>query len=553
ESAAAGTLGDNPSNLLTQYNAQWNAYASGLSNQGGAADQQYYVAAMVLKAAQDKKSGGMVAGLGTPWGDTGGSRDNCGYHQDVDGYHAVFPRDLYKFASAMIVAGDRATADKALDFLFNSRMQQVDGHFPRYAFTDGTIQEAVQLDETAFPIVLAWKLGRTDAATYTKNIKPAADFIVTVPKAPRGYGNERWEEDQGYSPSTIAAEIAGLVCAADIARINGDAASQQRYLACADYWQGMVENWTFTTSGPIGNGRYYERVDDDGNPNDGHAIAIQNRKNLNPDERTIIDAGFLELVRHGVKSADNPYVLSSIVAVDSKIKRTIMGEGDGFYRYNEDGYGEDQNGDNWTGGDTQGIGRLWPLLTGERGHYVIAQGGDASPYVRTMRAFANPSFMIPEQVFDNTPPLGYAPGVPTKSMTPLSWSMGEYISLLASNAQHQVLDRPSIVYDRYVTNAFKPNAASVVDFNQNDAKQGKALTIFYKGALAAAPQVTMHWGFNNWQGTTDKPMIKRNDGFWETTISVPMTATGLNFAFTDGTNWDNNGNQNWNQPVGPGP
>src|SRR5208337_3901919 len=100
--------------------------------------------------------------------------------------------------------------------------------------------------------------------TYTKNIKPAADFIVTVPKAPRGYGNERWEEDQGYSPSTIAAEIAGLVCAA--------------------YWQGMVENWTFTTSGPIGNGRYYERVDDDGNPNDGHAIAIQNRKNLNPDE-----------------------------------------------------------------------------------------------------------------------------------------------------------------------------------------------------------------------------------------------------------------------------
>lgn len=443
QTAADATLGDNFSTMLSAYNAQWNSYTNSLNNFGGTADMQYYMAAMTLKASVDKASGAMVAGLGNPWGNSNYSICTPLGISMQGGYHLIWPRDLYKEASAMIVAGDTATADQALDWLLTT-MQQSDGHFLQNGFADGTpYWTGIQMDETAFPIILAWKLGRSDAATYTKHIKPAADYIVKNGPATQ---QERWEENSGYSPNTIAVEIAGLVCAADIARVNGDTKSQARYLATADYWQSMVETWTFTTSGSIGDGKYFERIDDNGNPNDGHILNISNGGG-SYDERSIVDSSFLELVRLGVKPWNNPYILSSLQAIDSTIKHTIPGKGDGWFRYNHDGYGETSTGADYTGA---GIGRLWPIFTGERGHFAIASGGSADPYLATMRAFANSSYMISEQVWDLKAPSGYNPGTPTKSMTPLEWSMAEYIILLASNYSGQVMDMPEIVYQRYV-------------------------------------------------------------------------------------------------------
>lgn len=545
EATAAETLGDNFSNLLSVYNAQWNSYTNSLNNFGGSADRQYYVAAMTLKAASDKTSGAIVAGLGKPWGNSNSSICTPEGVQFQGGYHLVWPRDLYKFASALILAGDTQTAAKGLDWLFNV-MQQPDGHFGQNAYSDGTpYWTGIQMDQTAFPIVLAWKLDRTDSTTYNNHIKPAADYIV---KNGPVTGQERWEENGGYSPGTIAAEIAGLVCAADIARINGDIASETKYLETADYWQAMVENWTFTTTGTIGNGKYFERIDDNGNPNDGHILKIGNGGG-EYDERTVVDSSSLELVRHGVKAWNNPYILASLPAIDSTIKQTIPSKGDAWFRYNHDGYGETATGADYTGA---GSGRLWPIFTGERGHFAIASGGKADKYLATMRAFANTSYMIPEQVWDLNAPSGYTPGTPTKSMTPLSWSMGEYMTLLASNYNNKVMDMPAIVYQRYVTNAYKPDAEKTVDYNPANVKHGKALTIYYKGALANAKEVKLSWGYNNWQQVTDKVMLKRDDGFWETTIALPMTATYLNFAFTDGVTWDNNGGSNWNETVAAG-
>jgi len=446
EAVAAETLGDNFSIMLSTYNAQWNSYTNSINTFGGTADQQYYVAAMAIKAATDKITGAIVAGLGNPWGNSNYSICTPFGIPMQGGYHLVWPRDLYKIASALIVAGDTATANKALDWLL-STMQQPDGHFLQNVFVDGTpYWNAVQMDETAFPIILAWKLGRNDATTYTNHIKPAADYIVKHGPVTQ---QERWEENSGYSPSTIAAEIAGLVCAADIARVNGDTTSETNYLATADYWQSKVESWTFTTSGSIGNGQYFERIDDNGNPNDGHLLHISNGGG-SYDERSIVDSSFLELVRLGVKPWNSPSILSSIAAIDSTIKQTIPGKGDGFFRYNHDGYGETSTGADYTGA---GVGRLWPIFTGERGHFVIASGQKADTYLATMRTFANTSYMIAEQVWDNNPPPGYSPGTPTKSMTPLSWSMAEYITLLASNYTSQVMDMPAIVKDRYVTRA----------------------------------------------------------------------------------------------------
>ncbi len=442
EAAAADTLGDNFSAMLSAYDAQWNNYTNSLNTFGGSADQQYYVAAMALKAATDKATGAIVAGLGNPWGNSNYSICNPLGMEMQGGYHLVWPRDLYKIASALIVAGDKATANQAFDWLLTT-MQQPDGHFLQNAFIDGTpYWTGIQMDETAFPIVLAWKLGRTDAATYIKHIKPAADYIV---KNGPVTGQERWEENAGYSPSTIAAEIAGLVCAADIARVNGDATSQASYLAKADYWQSRVETWTFTTSGSIGSGRYFERIDDNGNPNEGHVLHVSNGGG-SYDERSIVDSSFLELVRLGVKPWNDPFILSSIAAIDSTIKQTIPGKGDGWFRYNRDGYGETATGADYRGA---GVGRLWPIFTGERGHYAIASGNRADDYLAAMRAFANSSYMIPEQVWDNNAPPGHTPGTPTGSMTPLSWSMAEYITLLASNYSGQVMDRPAIVMERY--------------------------------------------------------------------------------------------------------
>jgi glucoamylase len=235
-------------------------------------------------------------------------------------------------------------------------------------------------------------------------------------------------------------------------------------------------------------------------------------------------------------------------AIDSTIKQTINGNSY-WYRYNHDGYGEHAGGSNYNG---SGIGRLWPILSGERGVYTIATGSSADAYLTAMTAAENGSGLIPEQIWDSSSPTGYTPGTPTMSMEPLNWSMGEFITLLLSANSNSIADVPSLSYSRYVTNAYQPHTGRVVDYDTSQLYQGKALTIFYKGPLVPHSHVYLHWGENNWQNVVavDKPMVKRADGFWQTTISLPVDATQINFAFNDGSgNWDNNGGGNWNVTI----
>lgn len=533
ESTTNETLSDNIDNVQNNYISQWNTYCNSLDNQSGTADEEYYVSAMTLKTSQDKASGAIVAGLGTPWGDSNTDDNN-------HGYHLTWSRDLYKFTSAMITAGDKDSANKALDFLFNTA-QNSDGHFPQNCWTNGQpYWNGIQLDETADPILLAWKLDRTDNSTYTNHIKPAADFIISNgPKTDQ----ERWEENGGYSPATIANEISGLVAAGTIANKNNDTTDAKKYFDTADDWQAMVENWTFTSTGSLGNGRYYERIDDDQNPNDGHTISIGNGGG-NHDERSIVDSSFLELVRLGVKPANDPYIADSLQEVDSTIKQNISGKGDLWYRYNYDGYGEHDDGSNY---NNTGKGRLWPILTAERGEYVIGNGGNASSYLNTLRSVATSTYMIPEQVWDNNAPSGRTAGTPTGSMNPLNWAMGDYITLLASANKGQIADMPSIVYNRYVANAYKPS--NKVDYDSSKLRQGHAVTLYYKGSLSNASQLKLHYGFNKWSSVSDVTMEKRSDGFWEASVMIPSNASQLDFVFTDGSNWDNNNGQDWHVQI----
>jgi glucoamylase len=354
------------------------------------------------------------------------------------------------------------------------------GRFPQNAWINGDpFWTSTQLDEQAMPILLAWRLhelGDADMRRAIEQLWPrmraTAELIVnTGPWTPQ----ERWEESSGYSPSTIAAEIAGLVAAAELARLNGDTGSAARYLSTADYWQESVEAWTFTNSGPHGDHRYYIRLNPSQRRSEGDALArfdpragpdapltltIGNGGGAH-DQREIVDGGFLELVRLGVKAPDDPFIVGSLAEYDAILKQSIPGKGDAWFRYDFDGYGETNDGAGWDG--ENGRGRLWPIFTAERGMYEVARnksGASGAPYLPMLRAFATPEGFIPEQVWNQTSAVGgwqvitpppHVAGTATESVAPLNWAMGEYISLLASVHAQRIVDVPQSVCRRYDT------------------------------------------------------------------------------------------------------
>lgn len=452
-----------------EYERGWHDYVKTLRRVGAKHQAQFDMAAMVLKAHEDKTyRGAMIASLSIPWG--GGASAN---EPNVGGYHLVWSRDLYNVATAFHALGDKASADRALDYLFRVQ-QKPDGSFPQNSWLDGRpFWGSLQLDEVSFPLVLAYQLGRTDNETYVKHVRPAADFIVkSGPYTPQ----ERWEEKSGYSPSTIAAEIAGLVCAAEIAKRNGDDASAIIYTAAADDFARNVERWTATTTGMHGDGNYFLRLSFNEDPDDGQPFDMGNGGGTF-DEREIVDAGFLELVRLGVRSPQDPLVAKSLEVVDKVIKVETP-NGATFYRYNHDGYGEMDDGRNWNfDGRYTGKGRLWALLAGERGQYELALGrnADAARRLDALAGFANAGGMIPEQVWDSpaSPRPWFKFGEGTGSATPLAWSMAQFIRLATNLQEGRNLDTPDLVAARYVAGAAQPPRANA-DF-QVPAPEARAL------------------------------------------------------------------------------
>lgn len=425
-----------------EYERGWHAYTKTLPRVGAKHQAQFNMAAMVLKGLEDKTyRGAMIASPSIPWG--GGPNAN---EPTTSGYHAVWSRDLYHVATAFLAMGDRASARRALDYLFKVQ-QKPDGSFPQNSWVDGRpIGGGLQMDQVALPLVLAYQLGRTDRASWLQHVKPAADFILR--KGPYT-GQDRWEEKAGYSPSTIAAEIAGLVCAARIALVNRDKFSAATYLKTADDWADKLERWT-ATKGRHGDGHYYLRITANDDPDDGAKIEI-NSSDLVADERAILDAGFLELVRLGIKRADDPLIVESLALIDQLIKVETP-NGSAWYRYNQDAYGERADGGNYDG--RTGIGRLWTLLTGERGEYDIARGDlpAARKRLDAMMAFANDGGMIPEQVWDrnDSPRPEFRIGEGTGSATPLAWSMAQFVRLAINIKQGHNSETPAVTAARYL-------------------------------------------------------------------------------------------------------
>ena len=408
----------------------------------------------VLLAHEDKSfPGAFVASASIPWGQVMSD-------DDMGGYHLVWTRDMVQTATALLACGRAETARRALVYL--ACTQQPDGGFAQNFWIDGTpYWRGKQLDEVAFPIILAWRLwkagglGDLDIFPF---VERAAGCLVR--QSPITH-QERWEENAGYSPSTLAAVISGLICAAEMARsCDGDVMGP--FLEeFADWIEGHLEDWTLTNNGVLHPEikRHYMRIRP---PECGEAyaheecgketICLANRPPGTQTEfeaRAIIDAGFLELVRYGVRPAGDRLIADSLKVVDAILKRDLP-QGPAWMRYNHDGYGQRSDGSAYK---EWGHGRPWPLLTGERAHYELARGNDIGPLLRTYEGFATQGQMLPEQVWDqpDLPDAELWLGRPAGSAVPLVWAHAEYLKLLRSVADGKVFDRIEPVYERYST------------------------------------------------------------------------------------------------------
>jgi glucoamylase len=460
--------------LAARYAADWLRYDAGLRrperprgvSRGAWRDilGEYYLSANYVKIAEDKTfPGAVAAAMASPWGQAVSAGDPNNTY--FGSYREVFARDLYQAWTALYLAGDRDTARDMTRFLFE-RQQLPDGSMPRNSLTNGKVAPdsfGTQLDECAYPIVMALAVGLTSKDYYEAHIKPAADFVIAHGPA---YGNERWEEQGGYSPSTISAEVAGLVAAAEIAQRNGDVSSAQVYRGVADEFQRNLKRWTLTTNGPRSDDPYFIRLSKTGDPN---AAISYNVGNGGPtlDQRDVIDAGFLEYVRLGLLPADDPDVVRSLAVVDDAIRVTTE-SGDGFYRYNGDGYGDrSSDGRPWPPSN-QGNGHLWPVLAGERGQWELARGDVAGAVARlqAMSAMSSGVGLIPEQAWElpdlapspfGTDPtqasIGFENGKPAGSASALTWSAGQFVRLTLDLAAGRQLDTPPATADRYVRHA----------------------------------------------------------------------------------------------------
>ena len=525
-------------------------FTSDTTDDGG----MYRLSRCVLLAHEDKVfQGAIVASLSIPWGETKSD-------QDLGGYHLVWTRDLVHSATALLATGQIGTPLRALIWL--AAIQRPDGSFPQNSWIDGTAYwSGLQLDQVAFPILLAWRLHKQDAldlfSPRAMILRAAARLIAQGPVT----AQDRWEENAGYSPSTLAVVIAALVCTAEWAKEFGKTEVADFILAYADWLAAHVEEWTVTTKGELIEGlpRHYIRINPaDPVAPDPHAdpnktiIQLANGGGIHP-ARNVVGGDFLHLVRFGIRKPDDAIVRDSIEVIDRVLKHELP-QGPGWRRYNHDGYGQKDDGSAFDG---TGVGRCWPILTGERGHYELAAGRDSKPFIRSMEDFANEGGMLTEQLWDG-PDLSHKgrthsgesgthmkPGCPTGAAMPLCWSHAEYVALVRSRHDGVCFDRVDPAFERYVLNPAQSRYEIwTVRHPLRLAPPGKILRII------VAAEATIVWSTDNWirrdeSQTSYQPELN----LWFADFPTAEWPQGSAFAFTffwkrdqrwEGRNWQVN-------------
>jgi glucoamylase len=541
---ARGALLEDFYETLSGYIDAWKNVQSRFLDLCGAGNPEvdyYRVSTAVLKIHEAKRfPGGIIASLSIPWGFDRGNGD-------LGGYHIVWPRDLVEAAGALLAAGDSAGARQTLTYLMCT--QEADGHWPQNMWLDGRpYWGGVQMDETAFPIILAdalRRMSKLNGLNPWRMVRRAAEFLLRNGPVTQ---EDRWEEDGGFSPFTLAAEVAALLAAADFAEAEGEDRAATFMRQTADLWNSNIEHWTYITdtslSKQVDVEGYYVRiapleVADAVSPLKGF-VPIKNRP---PTARKqpvsqIVSPDALALVRFGLRAATDPRIVNTIKVIDALLK-TETKTGPVWHRYNQDGYGEHSDGRPFDG---TGIGRGWPLLAGERAHYELAKGnaGEARKLAQVIEAQTGPSGLIPEQVWDapDIPEHELVNGRPSGSAMPLVWAHAEYIKLLRSMRDGQVFDTPPQPVQRYQ----KGKVASPFGFWRFNHKvrsipRGKMLRV---EVLSPAK---VHWSVDNWKTVVDTKTLDTGLGVYVADLPTDELPAGGQVRFTffwlESQNWEN--------------
>jgi glucoamylase len=507
---------------MEEYATHWRAWQAQLRSLDRKVEGHnvYRVSTAVLRCHESPTfPGGLIASLSIPWGSSKGD-------DDLGGYHLVWPRDLAQTAGAFLACG---AFDEVLRIVRYLRaVQEDDGSWPQNCWLDGTpYWHGVQLDECAFPMLLldmAWREGaiqRPVLPAYWPMVSRAAGFVIS--HGPRT-GQDRWEENAGYTPFTLAVQIAALVAAAELAE-TCDIDDVGAYLRdTADAWNEQIEDWVYVTdtrlAREVGVAGYYVRIAPDV-PGEARAelrgiVEVRNRFgeacHVAADELISTDA--LALVRFGLRAPDDPRIVDTVKVIDH-VLRVDLPYGPGWRRYNGDGYGEYDDGRPYDG---TGIGRPWPLLAGERAHYELAAGrrAEAARLLEVMEAGASPGRLLPEQVWDGEaiPERELSPGKPSGSAMPLVWAHAEHIKLLRSLADGAVFDRPPQTARRYLREKHAPRCRPWrPDWRTPSVPVGRVLR------LDLPEPALVHWSSDGWE--TRQDVLTRDTGLGIHTADLP--------------------------------
>lgn len=483
--------------------------------------EQMLTSAVVLRAHLDKVyPGAMVASLSIPWGDHGDQRG---------GYHLVWPRDLVECAGALLALGAEDEAVDTLRYLIAT--QNEDGHWHQNQWLGGTpYWVGIQLDETAFPVLLAAALADRDrlrGIAVEDMVRAALGFIARIGPSTT---QDRWEENEGINPFTLAVSIAAFVAGAELL----PEPARGWALALADFWNSRIEEWASVADAPLaqrfGVPGYYPRVLPPLVLSDHKAalalLPIRNRAgSVMPPAEDVIGTEFLQLVRFGLRKPDDPLIRASIKIADALLK-TDTPNGPVWHRYTGDGYGEHEDGGAFDG---TGRGRGWPLLIGERGHYELCAGNDPLPHLQAMAAMTSPGGMIPEQVWDTDPipEKRLFPGQPTGSAMPLVWAHAEFVKLVVSRQIGHPFDRPAAVWRRYggerpkAEHAFWWQHAAIASVSA-----GARLAVALDGAAR------VHWSRDGWRTSTDVATADSGLGFHVAVLDIAALPPDTRIEFT---------------------
>ena len=490
-----------------EYVARWRRWQGSLSQleveRAPAARDLYRTSTMVLRAHEAMQfRGGLIASLSVPWGFSKGD-------DDLGGYHLVWPRDLAEGAGGLLACGAHAEALRVLHYL--EATQEADGHWAQNMWLDGSpYWDGIQMDETALPILLLdlaareRALSESEARRFWPMIRQAAAYLVrNGPMSPQ----DRWEEDRGFSPFTIGAQIAALLAAADFADSNHESSIGAYLRETADAWNASIDRWLYVSGTDwctrFGVAGYYIRIasaEKAGAAYHGDTVLIKNV----PADRAVnssahlVSPDALALVRFGLRTADDPRIRDTARVIDALLKLETP-NGPCWRRYNGDGYGEHADGAPFDG---TGIGRAWPLLTLERAHYELAGGrsDEARRLLAATEAFASEGGLIPEQIWDSAdlPERELLFGRPAGSAMPLMWAHAEYLKLCRSLRDGRVFDMPPRTVQRYlVEKTDSPRCIWKPSHQVDSIPLGKALRI------ETCEPALVHWSADDWHTVRD--------------------------------------------------